>query len=73
MASNLENLVAAKASLIERIAAYEAEAVLATNYGLDGESYSHQSALDAAYERLNKIEALLARAEGPFEVRSYGG
>lgn len=70
MATYAENLTTARNNIAARLA--EITAAPKPNYSLDGESYSWSEYHDMLTRQLEKLEGLLSRAAGPFEVRSQG-
>lgn len=64
MATDLENLAAARTALLVALAANAGK----PNVSLDGESISWGELFD----RLGKIDAAMASIQGPFEHASWG-
>lgn len=70
MATELENLQTVRDQLVARL--IEVTATRNPNYSVDGESYSWESYTEMLTRQIDMIEKHMQRAEGPFEVRSYG-
>lgn len=70
MATRAQNLDTAIDNLAAKIA--EATANPKPNYSLDGESYSWESWLAMLMNQMEVLEKARQRADGPFEVRSFG-
>jgi hypothetical protein len=64
VASDLENLKAARTAILVAIASGAGK----PNYTIDGQSVSW----DSLFTRLDQINKALAAVEGPVEVVSYG-
>lgn len=62
MATDAENLAAAKSALLAALAEHGAK----PNYSIDGQSVSWGE----LWDRLAKIDAALAATEGPFELQT---
>lgn len=64
MATDIENLVAARSAILAQLATTAAR----PNYSIDGQSVSY----DALLDRLAKLNEALAAFQGPVEVETYG-
>ncbi len=64
----LDDLIAARDSLTAKIATEEAKAHV-PDYSLDGQSFQANSSLQSLYDRLEKLNELIA-AHDPYELRS---
>ena len=62
MATDAENLAAAKSALLAALATQAGR----PDYSIDGQSVNRSELLD----RLDKLNAALAAAEGPFELQT---
>ena len=62
MATDAENLAAAKSALLAALAKHGAK----PNYSIDGQSVSWGE----LWDRIAKIDAALAATEGPFELQT---
>lgn len=70
MATRAENLQTALNQIALRIAEVTAEKK--PSYSVDGESVSWETYLATLIDKQEALEKALARASGPFEVRSRG-
>lgn len=77
MATDLENLVAAKSSITTQIATLSAtlsSSTGATSYVLDGQSVSRLAAeqrLNEMFDRLEMLNRLIQMEEQPIEIVTY--
>jgi hypothetical protein len=73
MATDLENLQARKAAILAELAALDTtKAGGLPNASGPGVNVDHVGYRDSLYRELEKIDQLIAAAEGPFEVEMRG-
>lgn len=68
MATYTENLVAARDAALVKLLALES--AMKFDHSIDGESTNYDIA--GLQERINKYNAMIAMADGGFEIRSIG-
>ncbi len=68
MATDAENLRAAKSSLLAKIAAVSASPKL--SYSIDGQSVDHNAYRRSLLAEVGEIDKLIQAAQGPFELHT---